>query len=400
MRTTALSAGTATALRRSRESGRGRGGLVGARRRRRDGRRHAAARRARRAGARRRGRPVGAVRGGAPRALPRRRRPPRARRSRFRSRTTRSTRRSPSSSSTSWPTPRPGSREMRRVIRPGGVVAACCLGLFGRDDPSADVLGRGGCARPGRRAGCRRADANAVRPRRRAGGALAADRPRGGRGRERSSSPRSTKASTTSGSRSRWALGRRVGMQPPSTPSGRDALQSRVPPAPLRPRRALPAERARMVRGREGVAGALLVGGASTRFGSPKALARYQGEMLAARAHRVLTDAFERVIVVGKAADGLELPLPGARRRERRPGGDRRRRGRAPPGRRRHASSCSRPTCLSWASSSCSPWRRPPKGRRRRSPRAGPLPGAYGRSALPVLEQRIAAGDFALYRAC
>jgi molybdopterin-guanine dinucleotide biosynthesis protein A len=33
-------------------------------------------------------------------------------------------------------------------------------------------------------------------------------------------------------------------------------------------------------------------------------------------------------------------------------------------------------------------------------PHSGPLPGAYCRSALPVLEQRIAAGDLALYRAC
>ena len=33
-------------------------------------------------------------------------------------------------------------------------------------------------------------------------------------------------------------------------------------------------------------------------------------------------------------------------------------------------------------------------------PHTGPLPGAYGRSALPVLERRIAAGDLALYRAC
>ena len=33
-------------------------------------------------------------------------------------------------------------------------------------------------------------------------------------------------------------------------------------------------------------------------------------------------------------------------------------------------------------------------------PQSGPLPGAYRRSALPVLERRIAAGDLALYRAC
>ena len=33
-------------------------------------------------------------------------------------------------------------------------------------------------------------------------------------------------------------------------------------------------------------------------------------------------------------------------------------------------------------------------------PHSGPLPGAYSRSALPVLERRIAEGDLALYRAC
>jgi molybdopterin-guanine dinucleotide biosynthesis protein A len=32
-------------------------------------------------------------------------------------------------------------------------------------------------------------------------------------------------------------------------------------------------------------------------------------------------------------------------------------------------------------------------------PRTGPLPGAYRRSALPVLERRIAAGDLALHHA-
>jgi molybdopterin-guanine dinucleotide biosynthesis protein A len=33
-------------------------------------------------------------------------------------------------------------------------------------------------------------------------------------------------------------------------------------------------------------------------------------------------------------------------------------------------------------------------------PHSGPLPGAYCRSALPVLERRIAESDLALYRAC
>ncbi|HSK15270.1 MAG TPA: NTP transferase domain-containing protein, partial [Gaiellaceae bacterium] len=65
-----------------------------------------------------------------------------------------------------------------------------------------------------------------------------------------------------------------------------------------------------MVRGRDDVAGVLLVGGASTRFGSPKALAPHDGETLAERAHRTLAAAFGRVLVVGKAGDGLALPFP------------------------------------------------------------------------------------------
>jgi molybdopterin-guanine dinucleotide biosynthesis protein A len=32
-------------------------------------------------------------------------------------------------------------------------------------------------------------------------------------------------------------------------------------------------------------------------------------------------------------------------------------------------------------------------------PPTGPLPGAYGKSALPVLERRLASGELALYRA-
>jgi molybdopterin-guanine dinucleotide biosynthesis protein A len=64
-----------------------------------------------------------------------------------------------------------------------------------------------------------------------------------------------------------------------------------------------------VVRGREEVTGVLLVGGASRRFGSPKALARLGDETLAERAYRILGEAFERVIVVGKASDDLPLPF-------------------------------------------------------------------------------------------
>jgi molybdopterin-guanine dinucleotide biosynthesis protein A len=58
-----------------------------------------------------------------------------------------------------------------------------------------------------------------------------------------------------------------------------------------------------------GLTGVLLVGGASTRFGSPKALARLDGETLAERAWRVLDEACDERLAVGKAVDGLELPF-------------------------------------------------------------------------------------------
>ena len=56
--------------------------------------------------------------------------------------------------------------------------------------------------------------------------------------------------------------------------------------------------------------GLLLVGGASRRFGSPKALAELAGETLAARAWRLLGEACDERIAVGKQADGLDLPFP------------------------------------------------------------------------------------------
>jgi molybdopterin-guanine dinucleotide biosynthesis protein A len=56
------------------------------------------------------------------------------------------------------------------------------------------------------------------------------------------------------------------------------------------------------------VTGVLLVGGASTRFGSPKALARIDGETLAERAWRTLGEACDERIAVGKGDE--ELPFP------------------------------------------------------------------------------------------
>ena len=56
--------------------------------------------------------------------------------------------------------------------------------------------------------------------------------------------------------------------------------------------------------------GILLVGGASSRFGSPKALARFEGETLAERGWRTLGEACGHRLAVGKARDGLALPFP------------------------------------------------------------------------------------------
>lgn len=56
--------------------------------------------------------------------------------------------------------------------------------------------------------------------------------------------------------------------------------------------------------------GVLLVGGASRRFGSPKALARFRGETLAERGHRLLGEACDEVVAVGKAGELGGLPFP------------------------------------------------------------------------------------------
>jgi molybdopterin-guanine dinucleotide biosynthesis protein A len=56
--------------------------------------------------------------------------------------------------------------------------------------------------------------------------------------------------------------------------------------------------------------GVLLVGGASVRFGSVKALARLGGETLAERAWRVLAEACDERLAVGKVSDRLSLPFP------------------------------------------------------------------------------------------
>jgi molybdopterin-guanine dinucleotide biosynthesis protein A len=54
--------------------------------------------------------------------------------------------------------------------------------------------------------------------------------------------------------------------------------------------------------------GILLVGGASRRFGSAKALVQFDGETLAERAWRILGEACDERIAVGKGDE--ELPFP------------------------------------------------------------------------------------------
>ena len=139
--------------------------------------------------------------------------------------------------------------------------------------------------------------------------------------------------------------------------------------------------------------GVLLVGGASRRFGAPKALARLGDETLAERIWRTLGECCDERIAVGKRGDALELPFPVVD-----DGSD----VRAPlagvvAGLRRARSEvcvfCPVDTPLVTAealrvlAAACVD---------ASIPRTGPLPGAYRRSALPVLERRLAEGQLAL----
>ena len=149
---------------------------------------------------------------------------------------------------------------------------------------------------------------------------------------------------------------------------------------------------------RHDVTGVLLVGGASVRFGAPKALALLDGETLAARGHRILAEAFDHVIAVGKAADALPLPfvvLDDASEL------------RAPIVGLAAALRLA-PTELAVVLPTDVPWvtgellgalAAAAEGADAAVPQTGPLPGAYRRTALPVLERRIAAGELALHRA-
>ena len=144
---------------------------------------------------------------------------------------------------------------------------------------------------------------------------------------------------------------------------------------------------------RRDLTGVLLVGGASRRFGSAKALARYNGTTLAEHAWGVLGAACRDRVAFGKARDELPLPFPvhddGVPVR-------------APLAgivaalRVAKSDVCvflpvdlpyATPALVRELGEACRDAAVPP---------GSPLPGAYSRSALPVLERRLAAGELAL----
>jgi molybdopterin-guanine dinucleotide biosynthesis protein A len=153
-----------------------------------------------------------------------------------------------------------------------------------------------------------------------------------------------------------------------------------------------------VVRGRDEVAGVLLVGGASTRFGSPKALARFGDETLGERAYRVLGEAFERVIAVGKEGDALPLPFPVLD-----DGSDKRAAivGVAAGMRLADADVCVvLPTDMPFVTPGLlRSLAEASNGVDAAVVQSGPLPGAFRLTVLPVLEQRISEGSLGLSEA-
>lgn len=137
--------------------------------------------------------------------------------------------------------------------------------------------------------------------------------------------------------------------------------------------------------------GVVLVGGASKRFGSPKALARFGGETLAERAWRVLNEACDEVLAVGKTADGLELPFPvlddGSTERAPVFGVVAGLRAAA------HESVVFLPVdCPLLTAGALRAL-----GEAVAVPQTGPLPGAFAKSMLPEIEARVAAGRLSLW---
>lgn len=142
--------------------------------------------------------------------------------------------------------------------------------------------------------------------------------------------------------------------------------------------------------------GVLLIGGMSRRFGSVKALAPLGSEMLAERAWRVLGEAFSERLAVGKDADQLGLPFPmlddGIAVRA--------------PIAGVVAGLRAAPTHVAVFLPVDCPLMTPEALRALAEecadaavPETGPLPGAYAKSALPILEQRLADDRLELHEA-
>jgi molybdopterin-guanine dinucleotide biosynthesis protein A len=138
------------------------------------------------------------------------------------------------------------------------------------------------------------------------------------------------------------------------------------------------------------VTGILLVGGASSRFGSPKALAEFEGETLAERAWRILGEVCEERIAVGKGADRLDLAFPvlddGATER-------------APihgvlAGLRAATNDVALVLPVDCPLVTADALRALVDAHA--VPQTGPLPGAYERPHIPELERRIASGELSL----
>jgi molybdenum cofactor guanylyltransferase len=136
--------------------------------------------------------------------------------------------------------------------------------------------------------------------------------------------------------------------------------------------------------------GILLVGGASERFGSPKALALFRGESLAERGWRTLREVCPEVLAVGKAHDESELPFELVD-----DGTD----DRAPVfGVIAGLRAAAYETCVV-VPVDC-PLVTPGLLRElldaHAVPQTGPLPGVYTRAMLPALEERVAEGELSL----
>ena len=141
---------------------------------------------------------------------------------------------------------------------------------------------------------------------------------------------------------------------------------------------------------RLGLTGVLLVGGASGRFGSPKALARLGGETLAERAWRLLGEACDERLAVGSAtglpfetlsdAGDANAPLAGI-----------------VAGLRAAAHEVTIVVPVDMPLLTTAALHALAAGCRDAAvPQTGPLPGAYAKSALPILEDALARGELRL----